>query len=159
MTARMTPRQCDLVLTASQKFVAVAPIFLFLAIPLIAIAVFREVDGIAGERLPPFFPWFPVALFVVLAVVFAWTIASIPYRLTVTHDQQLEFKSMLHVRRVRAANVLSIKPRSLHIQANVSGYELAHRDGKIRFPGQFDGFHVVLHELKLVNPSVQIKGC
>jgi hypothetical protein len=159
MTARMTPRRCDLVLTASQKFVVIAPIVIFLVFPIIAYLVFTNLDVPGAKPLPPYFPLFPLSFFVVLAVVFAWTIASIPYRLTVTHDQQLEFKSMLVVRRVRAASVLSIKPRSLHIQAGISGYELAHRDGKLRFPGQLDGFHVVLHELKQVNPSVQISGC
>ncbi len=159
MTARMTPRRCDLVLTASQKFAAVAPIVIFLLMPLVAIAVFRGVDTIDGKPLSPFIPWFPAVLFVVLAIVFAWTIASIPYRLTVTHDQQLEFTSMLNTRRVRAANVVAIKPRSLHIQANMSGYELEHREGKIRFPAQFDGFHLVLYELKQVNPAVKLTGC
>lgn len=159
MTARMTPRRCDLVLTASQKFVAVAPMVVFLLFPVIAYVVFANIDLPGAKPLPRYFPWFPLAFFVVLALVFAWTMASIPYRLTVTYDQQLEFKSLRDVRRVRAANVLSIRPRSLHIQANVSGFELEHRDGKIRFPGQLDGFYLVLYELKQVNPAVHITGC
>ena len=159
MTARMTPRQCDLLLTGSQKFVAFAPIVLFLLFPVIAYVVFANIDLPGAKPLPRDFPWIPLAFFAVLAAVFVWTLTSIPYRLTVTHDQQLEFKSMRSVSRVRVANVLSIKPRSLHIQANVSGYELVHREGKIRFPGQLTGLHAVLYELKLSNPAVQITGC
>ncbi len=159
MTARMTPRQCDLLLTASQKFVAIAPIVLFLLFPVIAYVVFANIDLPGAKPLPRDFPWILLGFLAVMALLFVWTLTSIPYRLTVTHDQQLEFKSMRNVRRVRVGNVLSIKPRSLHIQANVSGYELVHREGKIRFPGQFTGLHAVLYELKLSNPSVQITGC
>jgi hypothetical protein len=159
MTPRITPRQCDLVLTGTQKFAAIAPIVLFLTFPIIAFVVFRNADAVGPDSLPPYFPWFPLGLFAVLALVFAWTIAGTPHRLTVTHDQQLEFRSFLTTRRVRAANVLSIRPRNLYVQANLSGYELEHRDGKIRFPGQFTGLHAVLYELKIVNPAVHISGC
>ncbi len=159
MTARITPRQCDLVLTSSQKFAAIAPIVVFLGFPIIAFVVFSNIDAPGGKLMPPYFPWPPLVLFALLAVVFAWTMASVPYRLTVTHDQQLEFKSFRTTSRVRAANVLSIKPRTLYIQANLSGYELQHRDGKIRFPGQLTGLHAVLYEMKVANPSLQISGC
>src|SRR5690606_24722841 len=124
MTARMTPRQCDLVLTAAQKFVVVAPIFLFVLFPVIAYFVLAMSDVLGLQPMRPELAWIPLGFLAVMAHVVVWSLCSRPFGLAVTHDQRSEFKSVRDGRRVRAANVLSIRPRSRRVQANMSGYDL-----------------------------------
>jgi hypothetical protein len=86
-------------------------------------------------------------------------VLSLPYRITVTPERQLVFKSVVSSRRVQVSEVLSVEPRSLHIQAGVSGYILKHQNGKLTFPGQFTDQYMLLYELKQANPQVEVRGC
>jgi hypothetical protein len=160
MTAKLSPRKYDLLLTRSQKFALLMPIVMFLIIPVIFFGIFSmsEAAG-AGLEAEPFFPWFPFALFLGFAVFYGWTVATLPYRITTTIDQQIHFKSLLNVRTVRVSEIVKIEPRGLRIQAGISGYDLHHRNGRIRFPGQFTGMYLLLAELKGANPALEILGC
>ena len=102
---------------------------------------------------------FPLLLFGGFGAFYVWTVLSLPYRISVSHDRRVHFKSVLGVRSVRVSDVLSIEPAHLNIQAGISGYVLKHRNGKIRFPGQFTGQYMLLSELKQANPALNIKGC
>lgn len=157
----MTPRQYDLLLTRSQKFVIGLPLLMFIVFPLMFLAVFTSqgFEAKLGDDLPPFFPVFPFGFFLGFAAFYLWTVLSLPYRISVTHDRQLAFKSVLRSRSVPVSDLLSIEPRSLSIQAGISGYVLKHRHGSIRFPGQFTGQYILLYELKQANPALDIKGC
>jgi hypothetical protein len=150
-------------LTRVQKFTLVIPLIMFTVIPLafVLFFIFGRVDlqAIPAESQPPFSPAFPLILFLGFAAFYAWSVLSLPYRISVTHDQQLQFKSVLRSRSVRIAELLSIEPAHLNVQAGLSGYMLKHHNGKIRFPGQFTGQYILLYELKQANPALDIKGC
>jgi hypothetical protein len=157
----MTPRQYDLFLTRSQKLAVGFPLVVFAVIPLVFLVVFGSADfqGVPASDLPPFFPAFPLLFFLAFAAFYAWSVLSLPYRISITHDREIVFKSIMTSRSIRVSELLSIEPRSLHIQAGVSGYILKHQGGKIRFPGQFTGQYMLLYELKQANPQLEIKGC
>lgn len=157
----MTARQYHLFLTRSQKLAVGFPLVMFTVIPLGFLVVISSADlrGIPGNDFPPFFPWFPLLFFVGFGAFYAWSVLSLPYRISVTHDRQVVFKSIMRSRTVRISELLSIEPCSLNIQAGLSGYKLKHQGGKIRFPGQFTGRFMLLYELKQANPRLDIKGC
>jgi hypothetical protein len=133
---------------------------MFTVMPVVFIFVF-SFSGVvtAVDPPPPLIPLLPLVFFFAFAVSYAWSAASLPYRITATPDQQLLFKSLINVRSARVSDLLSIEPRGLYVQAGVSGYILRHRAGNIRFPGQFSGLHVLLGELKNANPALEIRGC
>jgi hypothetical protein len=157
----MTPRQYNLLLTRSQKLAVGLPLIMFVLFPLLFFFVFNSAGfkEIPADNRPPFFPAFPLVFFLGFAAFYAWSVLSLPYQISVTSDRRLVFKSILKSRSVRISELLSIQPRSLRIQAGVSGYLLTHRNGKIRFPGQFTGQYILLYELKQANPALEIKGC
>lgn len=161
MVRAVTPREYNLFLTRTQTLTTWLPLAMFAAGPLIFLAVFYS-DPVAmnlPEDRPPFLPLLPLGLFLIIGAFYAWTLLSLPRRIIVTRDPQLVFKSVLRSQSVRVSDVLSIEPTHLNIQAGLSGYVLKHRDGKIRFPGQFTGQYILLSELKQANPSVDLKGC
>lgn len=157
----MTPREYNLFLTRSQKLAMWLPLVMFGVFPFLFLFVFYAAPfpGDRPDDLPRLFPLFPVVLFFGMGAFFAWSVLSLPHRISVTRDRQLVFISRLRTRSVRVADVLSIEPRHLNIQAGLSGYLLQHRDGKIRFPGQFTDQYLLLYELKQANPSAELKGC
>lgn len=154
----MTPREYKLFLTRSQKLVVVLPVIMLVLFSVFFIG-FVGSHRFPDEHEPPFFPWFPFGIFGLFAVFYLLRILTLPYRITVTRDAQLQFKSVLRLQSVRARDVLSIEPRQLSVQAGVSGYLLKHREGKVRFPGQFTDQYRLLYELKETNPAVELKGC
>ena len=154
----MTPRDYKLFLTRSQKLVVVLPVIMLALFAVIFLGIVGS-ERFPTEHEPPFFPWFPFGIFGLAAVFYLSRILTLPYRITVTRDAQLQFESVLRSQSVRAKDVLSIEPRQLNLQAGVSGYLLKHREGKVRFPGQFTDQYRLLYELKEANPSVELKGC
>jgi hypothetical protein len=158
MSVKVTPRQCDLLLTRTQKWTAVLPIIMFVALPVIFFAIWQTVPNSAMEGRPPFIPWFPFIFFPAFAIYFGYRVASLPYRISSTLDQQLVFKSLLTSRSVRIVDVQTIEPGRLGIQAGISGYVLKHRDGKIQFTSQFTGLYALLYEMKQANPTLDIRG-
>lgn len=157
----MTPRQYKLFLTRSQKAAVVIPIVMFTILPVIFIVVFAfaPIPEARDGRLPPYFPWFPFGFFFLIAAVFAWSLLSLPFEITVTHDKKLVFRSFLKSTTVRPGDVTSIEPRSIRMNLGISGYQLTHLNGKVLYPGQFSGMYLLLAELKQANPSMEIKGC
>ena len=161
MNTHLTPRQYDLLLTRAQKFAVAAPLIMFTLFPVIFYVAFHgtRMSEKALSNAPPFFPAFPLVIFLGLAIFYGWNIVSLPYRISVTNDQRLVFKSLARAREVRVADMISIEPRSLYVQAGVSGYLLKHLNGTIQFPGQFTGQHALLYELKRANPALELRGC
>jgi hypothetical protein len=157
----MTPRQYNLYLTRWQKLAVGLPLVMFTVFPLgfLAIFSFADLAEIPASEAPPLFPVFPLLPFLAFAAFYAWSVLSLPYRITVTPERQLVFKSVVSSRRVQVSEVLSVEPRSLHIQAGVSGYILKHQNGKLTFPGQFTDQYMLLYELKQANPQVEVRGC
>jgi hypothetical protein len=157
----MTPRQYNLLLTGWQKLAVGLPLVMFTVLPLVFLAMFSFADfsEFPKSDLPPHFPAFPLLLFVGFGAFHAWSLLSLPYQISVTPDQQLVFRSIASSRCVRVSDVLSIEPRSLQIQAGVSGYILKHQNGKVIFPGQFTDQYLLLYELKQANPRLDIRGC
>jgi hypothetical protein len=131
-----------------------------IVVPLLFFLVFTslaaEYNAHRGSPLPPYFPLF---FFLAFGLFYAWSVLSLPYRITATPEQTVVFKSLFSERVVRPADLISIEPRNLRVQLGISGYALNHRDGKILYPGQFTGMHVLLTELKSANPGLEIRGC
>jgi hypothetical protein len=161
VSSRLTPREYELVLTRSQKFTVFAPVVMLILIPIVFTVAFGMIDLPIELEEPEskFDLWLPFIPFVALAIFFGWNIASLPYRITATLDQQLHFKSFLRVQTVRVSDLLVIEPGGLRLQVPISGYFLRHRNGRIRFPGQFTGLYLLLAELKALNPKLEIRGC
>jgi hypothetical protein len=157
----MTPRDYNLLLTRTQKLAVAIPFIMLTVLPFFVLLVFNSAEfaQIPAEDRPSFFPVFPLVFLLVFVAFYAWTVLSLPYRISVTRDKQLVFKSFLRTRSVRISELVSIEPRSLNIQAGLSGYVLKHQNGKIRFPGQFTEQYILLYELKQAKPALEIKGC
>jgi hypothetical protein len=154
----VTPREYKLFLTRSQKLAVVLPAITTVLVAVVFLVAFSA-ERFTQENEPLFFPWLPLVIFAVFAGFYVLRILTLPYRITVTRDAQLLFKSVVRSQSVRVRDVLSIEPRHLNIQAGVSGYLLRHRGGKLRFPGQFTDQYRLLYELKEANPAVELKGC
>lgn len=157
----MTPADYKLLLTRSQKWAVGLPLLMFILFPLAFLFLFNApgFEEFSADNRAPFFPAFPLMFFLGFAAFYAWTVLSLPYQISVTRDRKLVFKSVVRSRSVKVSELLSIEPRSLHIQVGISGYLLKHRNGTIRFPGQFTGQYILLYELKQANPALEIKGC
>lgn len=160
MASRLTTQQYDLFLTGSQKLAIVIPLIVMFGVPFLFYFVFTTVAAANDvHRDTSFFPFFPLLIFVGGGLFYCWTLAALPYRITATPEQTVVFKSLFSERVVRTADLISIEPRSLRVHVGISGYVLNHRDGKILYPGQFTGMHVLLTELKSANPGLEIRGC
>jgi hypothetical protein len=157
----VTPADYKLLLTRSQKLAVGMPLVMFILFPLGFLFLFFSpgFEEFSADNQPPFFPAFPLVFFLGFAAFYAWTVLSLPYQISVTRDRKLVFKSLMRSRSVKVSELISIEPRSLSIQAGLSGYLLKHRNGSIRFPGQFTGQYLLLYELKQANPALEIKGC
>jgi hypothetical protein len=158
----MTPRQYKIYLTGSQKLVLVIPMVTFLIIPIVFLFVFSsgaDFHGQGSDEVPPFLPWIPFVFFFLMAGLFAWTLLTLPHEISVGADKMIVFKSFLRTYRVRPTDIISIEPRSLRMNAGMTGYQLTHLNGKILYPGQFTGMYLLLAELKQANPAIDIKGC
>jgi hypothetical protein len=157
MTAsQITPATYDLLLLRRQKLFLAVPALMFTLFPLLPFVVF-SFDQVPPENRPPLGFVFVFWLF---AVPFVATILTLPYRLTATPLGNLVFKSLATTRSVAVQDILSIEPASFFFsQVPLSTYSLKHRNGKIRFAGQFTGMHRLLVELAKANPAISIKGC
>lgn len=156
----MTPREYTLLLTRSQKLQLWLPLVLLtVLVPGAIFFIFRTSAASASADVPPFFPFLPIGFVLLVAALFTWSVLTLPRQISVTRDRRLIFRSILRSQSVKVSDVLSIEPQSLNIQTALSGYVLTHREGKIRFPGQFTGQYLLLHELKEANPAVELKGC
>lgn len=100
-------------------------------------------------------PWF-VGIFWLVILCWLWyLVLSIPRRIVVHPDDQIEFVSVLRRKRFLPLEVKSVKP-----EATQFGFLLVQTNrGKVRLLNQFDGFHEFLTDLKAKNPSVELRGC
>jgi hypothetical protein len=157
MAARLTPTRYDLHLTGMQKFALMMPLIVFAFMLMVYFSIQANAVARGVDIHAPF--WFPIAIVLLIAISFLLSVGRLPYRITVTQAQQLEFKSLITVRSVPVADVVAIRPANLFSNIGISGYVLVHRGGKIRYPGQFTGMYMLLHELKQANPALEIRGC
>jgi hypothetical protein len=160
MATRVTPARYELLLTRSQKLAVVLPFILVLVVPVLFYLAFSNLPPRVGpgREMPEYMAFIPVPIVLAAGAFLFWIIGRLPYRITVTLEQQLVFKSLLTERTVSIADLVSIEPGSLNTQAQISGYVLKHRDGSIKFPGQFTGMYILLGELKQANPALEIRG-
>lgn len=86
---------------------------------------------------------------------FLYYIYSIPHKILVSESGHIEFISGLRKKRVAAHEIESMQP-----DTNQFGFlRLKTKKGKIRILNQFDGFHEFIIALKIINPSVKLRGC
>jgi hypothetical protein len=158
----MTSREYELFLTRSQKLAILAPVGMFL-LGFAAVVTFMLVTP-EGQQFrsnpPPYFPWFPLVPIAVFGLAMFAPLLALPYRITASSEGALVFQSRLRSVRVVASDVLSIEPSSFKwFQMPMTTYLLRHRNGKLRFPGQFTDQHQLFMELKKANPKVELTGC
>jgi hypothetical protein len=83
-----------------------------------------------------------------------------PHRITVTPVGQVEFVSVLRRQSVVPSDIVSIITKGTAFSFSPFGnFALLHRNGKVRFLGQFTGLHSLLGEIRQVNPNIEMLGC
>jgi hypothetical protein len=86
---------------------------------------------------------------------FWYFVLSIPNKINVYDNIEIEFVSLIRKKRVSPADIESIQP-----QASQFGFLLIKTShGKIRILNQFNGFHEFISNLKANNPAIQLQGC
>lgn len=106
----------------------------------------------AGDSVPP--PLLAVAWLTATLLPWIW-ILTIPYRIRVDDLGVIELKSLVRTRTLNPADIISIQPDATQLGFLI----LKHSKGKIRLIHQFDGFHEFLNHLRVVNPSITLRGC
>lgn len=97
-----------------------------------------------------------IGIFCVIGAAWNWYfILSIPYRITVYETGEIEFISVLRKRRFLPHEIESIKPQG----SQFGFFRVRTRLGKLKLVNQFDGFHEFITNLKVANPSIEIRGC
>jgi hypothetical protein len=161
--ATVTSRRFELYLLKSQKWGVTIPAVVFVLLPTVFVVLYllgaiptRELN--AGEV--GYFPLFPFGLFWVIGLLYVWTILTLPFRITVTPDKRLEFKSLIRTTSIAVQDVKSIEPSYVwFVQIPATVLRLNHATGTIRFIGQFTDQHVLVSELKQESPGVVLLGC
>ena len=97
-----------------------------------------------------------VGLFFLIGAAWFWYFAvSIPYRIKVQGNLEIEFVSLIRRWRVSPVEIVAIKPYGSQF-----GFLLVKTTrGKIKLLNQFDGFHDFIANLKAANPSIELRGC
>lgn len=99
--------------------------------------------------------WFFGIFWLVILILLWYVILSIPHRIVVHPDDQIEFVSILRRKQFLPLEIKSIKP-----EASQFGFLAVQTNrGKVRLLNQFDGFHEFLTNLKAKNPPVELRGC
>jgi hypothetical protein len=100
---------------------------------------------------PPF-----VFLFVVaIAVVNGWIIGGFAIEARLMEDGFVEFTGPFRRTRVAVLDILSITPS---VMSQMPVYVVRHRNGRFRVDGRLNGMHVLIHELKRQNPTIELRG-
>jgi len=100
-------------------------------------------------------PQFIGFFFLLGATGFCYFASSIPYKIKVYGNFEIEFISLIRRRRVSPVDIISIKPYNSQF-----GWLLVKSNrGKIKLINQFDGFHEFIANLKAANPSIELRGC
>jgi hypothetical protein len=100
----------------------------------------------------------PLAVMLIFPAVLAlawYRVFSLPHRIVIHSDQQIEFVGILQRRAVQASQLLSVCSH----RSQFGFLVLRHTGGKILILNQFTGFHKLLSELEAVNPGIELLGC
>jgi hypothetical protein len=82
-------------------------------------------------------------------------ILSFPHKITVSETGEITFVGLLRSRSVSGAEIKSIKAD----RGQLGFLVVRTANRKIRLVNQFDGFHDFIINLKVTNPSVELRGC
>lgn len=97
-------------------------------------------------------PWW-LAIFFFLGVCIAlYFPLKMPYVIQVTHDNAIEFKSLIKRIIVSPHDIVLIKAANGQVT-------IRHLNGKIRVAQEMNGFCDFVCTLKSINPSIELKGC
>lgn len=97
----MTPRQYDLFLTRTQKFAVGMPLLMLILLPLFFLLLFNA----PGPPEAPLFRFVPLLFLIIFFGLYASATLYLPYRISVTRDRQLVFKSVLRTQAVRVGDL------------------------------------------------------
>ena len=125
---------------------APAGIFTIVAILLLS----GVLQNAKGE--PPQF----IGFFSLLGATWFWYfVSSVPYKIKVYGNVEIEFIGLLRKRGVSPIDIVSIRP-----YGSQYGFLLVKTSRwKIKLLNQFDGFHEFITNLKASNPSIELRGC
>lgn len=142
------PKTYTLYLTASHKISIFAPVGVFTLVGFLLVSGLLQ--NAKGEP-----PQFIGLFFLAMIAWFSYFVLSIPNKIKVYDNIEIEFVSLIRKKRVSPTDIKSIKP-----QASQFGFLLIKTShGKIRILNQFDGFHEFISNLKAKNPAIQLRGC
>jgi len=142
------PKTYALYLPSSDKISTFAPIGIFTLVGFLLVSGLLQ--NAKGEP-----PQFIGIFFLAMAGCFSYFVLSIPHKINVYNNIEIEFVSLIRKKRVSPTEIESIKPRASQI-----GFLLINTShGKIRILNQFDDFHEFISNLKTNNPAIQLRGC
>ena len=130
------------------KITSFIPVGIFTLMAILFLSgVFKNAEGGPPEFIGIFF--------LIMAAWFWYFISSLPYQIKVYGNVEIEFVSLLRRRRISPMDIVSIRPYGSQI-----GFLLVKTNhGKIKLLNQFDGFHEFIANLKVANPSIELRGC
>jgi len=107
--------------------------------------------GAFGSDAPP--PWlFAIALAFGLFTAYMWL--RFPYEIRV-EGNTAEFRSIFRKTAVPLTEIKSVRAKLFAL-----GFvDIAHERGTVHLLSQMDGFHDLILTIKLLNPTIKIKGC
>lgn len=138
----------SLYLSLPDKIMTFAPAGIF---TIVAILLLSGVLQNANGEPPKFIGFF----FLLGAAWFWYFVSSVPYKIKVYGNVEIEFIGLLRKRRVSPIDIVSIRP-----YGSQYGFLLVKTSrGKIKILNQFDGFHEFINNLKASNPLIELRGC
>ena len=142
------PKTYTLYLNPSDKISVFAPLGVF------TLLGFLLVSGLL-QHAPGGPPQFIGIFFLAMTAWFWYFVLSIPTKINVYDNIEIEFVSLIRKKRVSPTDIESIKPQPFKF-----GFLLIKTShGKIRILNQFNGFHEFISNLKANNPATQLRGC
>jgi hypothetical protein len=144
----MEPKTYNLYLTLMAKIATFAPPAILALVGFLFLSgAFQSAKGEPPQFIGVFFLIVPAGIW--------YFILSIPHKIKVYETGEIEFVSVLRKKRVMPLEIQSIKP-----QGSQFGFLMVRTNhGKIKLANQFDGFHEFITNLKVANPSIEIRGC
>jgi len=96
-----------------------------------------------------------------LIATFGWVIGlwytylKIPLEITITETHSIEFRAPLK-RTVISPHDIQLITSSYLSRGFVT---IKHTKGKLRLINHIDGFYDLIYRVKLINPTIEVKGC
>jgi hypothetical protein len=101
------------------------------------------------------FNFYFLVVWVGVGVWVSYQSLRMPRFIAIEADNWICFRSPLGETRMRARDVLAIRPS----RGQLGLMQLEYQGGSLQFFAQFDGFHTFLTQLGELNPAIVMQGC